>query len=116
MSRLGMRLWFMLRLLLRLLGLLLLRLHLLLQFGRQRNSFGYGCLFSGATLAARCGVDKHFNVWVVGCRSRRRGNIMFKYGVKVSGEVVAARVYVDGRVKGSDVNGLFDTPFYPVMF
>ena len=96
--------------------MLLLRLHLLLRFGHQSGSFWYGRLFSRAALAARCGVYEHFNVWVMGRRSGRRDDVLFEDGVKMTREVMAARVYVDGGVKGPDVDGFLDAPFYPVLF
>ena len=52
----------------------------------------------------------------MGRRSGRHGYVLFEDGVKVAREVMAARVYVDGGVKGPDVDGFLDAPFYPVLF
>ena len=66
-------------------------------------------------LTARSCVDESFGRTVVG---RRRWRSCYYAGedvVEVVREFVAAWVDVDGWGEGLDVDGLFYTPFYPVM-
>ena len=105
-----------LRVLRRGLGLLLQRLRRLLLGLRNDNRFRSCCILPGPALTARSNVDEGFTLAVVGSWRRRSRDQAVENVVEVVGQFVTAWVYVDGRDEGLDEDGLFYSPFNPVMF
>ena len=104
-----------LRLLLRLLGLLRRKLLRLLLRLRDGDGFRSGLLFPRPALTTRGCAEKIFDGSVMSRRRRRRGNVFTQNVVEVVGEFVAAWIDVDGGVEGLDVYRLFYAPLDPVV-
>ena len=103
------------------LRLLLLRLRLALLHPRLAGVLGRGWVRGGvfparSALAPRCRVDWSFDLRIVRRRRRRSFYVVGENGVKVSGQLMTARVDVDRGIKGSNEEGLFDAAFDPITF
>ena len=63
----------------------------------------------------RIRVNNEFDFWVVRSRRRRSGDDTVDDCVEVIRERMAARIDVNGGIKGFDENGLINASFHPIL-